>query len=154
MNTTHIRPPQPDRSTLVTRHQSYRGLKVEQNLLSQFTMYVVELDQFGLFISDSRPDRPAGLKKHPECLISRHFWRHIPNLWDMPEAGGRLHWFPYCCHSQVSRLKAGSPPDPKEGTAIHDPNDVLSRTFQSHPQGWLFFRPGSAVRAPRARGQR
>ncbi len=56
MNTTHTRPPQPDRSTLVTRHQSYRGLKVEQNLLSQFTMYVVELDQFGLFISDSRPE--------------------------------------------------------------------------------------------------
>ncbi|QKO23256.1 hypothetical protein [Rhodoferax sp. BAB1] len=56
MNTAHTRPPQPDRSTLVTRHQSYRGLKVEQNLLSQFTMYVVELDQFGLFISDSRPE--------------------------------------------------------------------------------------------------
>jgi len=56
MNTTHTRPPQPDRSALVTRHQSYRGLKVEQNLLSQFTMYVVELDHFGLFISDSQPE--------------------------------------------------------------------------------------------------
>ena len=54
--TTTVRPPPPDRSTIVTRHPSYRGLKIEQNLLSQFTMYVVELDQFGLFISDSRPD--------------------------------------------------------------------------------------------------
>jgi hypothetical protein len=41
---------------VVARHKSYRGLKVEQNLLNQFTMYVVELDQFGLFISDSRPE--------------------------------------------------------------------------------------------------
>lgn len=49
-------PPSLDRLTLVTRHKSYRGLKVEQNLLTQFTMYVVELDQFGLFISDSRPE--------------------------------------------------------------------------------------------------
>ncbi|MDE2615886.1 MAG: hypothetical protein KGL73_02560, partial [Burkholderiales bacterium] len=55
MSATAIRPTQPDRSTIVTRHQSYRGLKIEQNLLSQFTMYVVDLDQFGLFISDSRP---------------------------------------------------------------------------------------------------
>ncbi len=54
MNATNARPPLPDRSIIVTRHQSYRGLKVEQNLLSQFTMYTVELDQFGLFISDSR----------------------------------------------------------------------------------------------------
>lgn len=56
MSATTARPPQTDRSTIVTRHQSYRGLKIEQNLLSQFTMYVVELDQFGLFISDSRPE--------------------------------------------------------------------------------------------------
>ncbi|KRH99470.1 hypothetical protein [Curvibacter sp. PAE-UM] len=56
MSATATRPPQPDRSTIVARHQSYRGLKIEQNLLSQFTMYVVELDQFGLFISDSRPE--------------------------------------------------------------------------------------------------
>ena len=56
MSATTTRPPQPDRSTIVARHQSYRGLKIEQNLLSQFTMYVVELDQFGLFISDSRPE--------------------------------------------------------------------------------------------------
>lgn len=49
-------PPPVDRPALVTRHKSYRGLKVEQNLLTQFTMYVVELDQFGLFISDSRPE--------------------------------------------------------------------------------------------------
>jgi hypothetical protein len=56
MDTNHTLPLHPDRSTLVTRHPSYRGLKVEQNLLSQFTMYVVELDPFGLFISDSRPE--------------------------------------------------------------------------------------------------
>lgn len=56
MTATTARPQPPDRSTIVTRHQSYRGLKVEQNLLSQFTMYVVDLDQFGLFISDSRPE--------------------------------------------------------------------------------------------------
>jgi len=56
MSTTTTRPPQPDRSTIVTRHQSYRGLKIEQNLLNPFTMYVVELDPFGLFISDSRPE--------------------------------------------------------------------------------------------------
>lgn len=56
MNATSARLQQPDRSAIVTRHQSYRGLKVEQNLLSQFTMYVVDLDQFGLFISDSRPE--------------------------------------------------------------------------------------------------
>jgi hypothetical protein len=56
VSVTIIRPPPADRSAIVTRHQSYRGLKVEQNLLSQFTMYVVDLDQFGLFISDSRPE--------------------------------------------------------------------------------------------------
>jgi hypothetical protein len=56
MSASIARPAQPDRSTMVTRHQSYRGLKIEQNLLSQFTMYVVELEQLGLFISDSRPD--------------------------------------------------------------------------------------------------
>lgn len=56
MHATVTRPPQPDRSTFVTHHQSYRGLKVEQNLLTQFTMYIVELDQLGLFISDSRPE--------------------------------------------------------------------------------------------------
>jgi hypothetical protein len=44
----------PDRLVWVTRHQGFRGLKVEQNLLSQFTMYIVEIDQFGLFMSDSR----------------------------------------------------------------------------------------------------
>lgn len=49
-------PPPPDCSSVVTRHQSYRGLTVEQNLLSTFTMYVVDMDQFGLFISDSRPE--------------------------------------------------------------------------------------------------
>jgi len=45
-----------DALTLVTRHKSYRGLTVEQNLLDQFTMYIVDLDHFGLCISDSRPE--------------------------------------------------------------------------------------------------
>ena len=51
---TPISSPAPDRLALVTGHQSYRGLTVEQNLLIQFTRYTVELDQLGLFISDSR----------------------------------------------------------------------------------------------------
>ncbi len=57
MSTTILRPMPPrslDRSIIVERHKSYRGLRIEQNLLSQFTMYTVELDRFGLFISDSR----------------------------------------------------------------------------------------------------
>ena len=45
-----------DRLAIVTRHKTYRGLRVEQDLLSQFTMYSVELDYLGLFISDSRPE--------------------------------------------------------------------------------------------------
>jgi len=47
---------QTDKPAFVTRHKSYRGLTVEQNLLSQFTMYTVDLENFGLFISDSRPE--------------------------------------------------------------------------------------------------
>ncbi|MCZ8252743.1 MAG: hypothetical protein O9318_09765 [Hylemonella sp.] len=43
----------PDRSTQVRHHPSFRGLRVEQNLLSAFTMYSIELDRLGLFISDS-----------------------------------------------------------------------------------------------------
>lgn len=35
-------------------HGRYRGLRVVQDLLSQFTMYTVELEQLGLFISDSQ----------------------------------------------------------------------------------------------------
>ncbi len=46
----------PDRSALVQGHQSFRGLRVEQNLLATFVMYTVDLDRFGLFISDSRPE--------------------------------------------------------------------------------------------------
>ncbi len=46
----------PDRSALVQGHQSFRGLRVEQNLLVPFVMYTVDLDCFGLFISDSRPE--------------------------------------------------------------------------------------------------
>lgn len=46
----------PDCCALVAKHQSYRGLKVEQPLLGSFAMYIVELDQLGLFISDSRPE--------------------------------------------------------------------------------------------------
>jgi hypothetical protein len=32
----------------------FRGLRVEENLLAAYTMYIVELDQLGLFMSDSR----------------------------------------------------------------------------------------------------
>ena len=46
----------PDHLALVTRHKSYRGLTVERNMLDQFTMYTVHLDELGLFISDSRPE--------------------------------------------------------------------------------------------------
>ena len=42
-----------DRPTLVRHHPSFRGLRVEQNLLSPFTMHTIELDCLGLFISDS-----------------------------------------------------------------------------------------------------
>lgn len=42
-----------DRPNQVRRHPSFRGLRVEQNLLSPFTMYTIELDSLGLFISDS-----------------------------------------------------------------------------------------------------
>lgn len=49
-------PAPADPSAIVAQHRSFRGLKVEQNLLAQFTMYVVDLDQYGLFISDSRPE--------------------------------------------------------------------------------------------------
>lgn len=45
-----------DRPTLVRHHPSFRGLRVEQNLLSAFTMYTIELDRLGLFISDSSPE--------------------------------------------------------------------------------------------------
>lgn len=50
MNTTAA---PADRPTLVRHHPSFRGLRVEQNLLSAFTMYTIELDRLGLFISDS-----------------------------------------------------------------------------------------------------
>jgi hypothetical protein len=46
----------PDPLALVTRHQSYRGLTVEHNMLAQFTMYTVHLENLGIFISDSRPE--------------------------------------------------------------------------------------------------
>ncbi|GEM_PF-3649839 len=46
-------PSQTDRPTQVQRHPSFRGLRVERNLLSPFTMYTIELDSLGLFISDS-----------------------------------------------------------------------------------------------------
>lgn len=38
----------------VSADRRFRGLRVEENLLAAYTMYVVELDQLGLFISDSR----------------------------------------------------------------------------------------------------
>jgi hypothetical protein len=45
--------PHADRPTQVRCHPSFRGLRVEQNLLNPFTMYTIELDCLGLFISDS-----------------------------------------------------------------------------------------------------
>ena len=67
--------PAPDRSTLVQGHPSFRGLRVEQNLLATFAMYTVDLDRFGLFISDSRPEVfniafEALFKPMPEALAS------------------------------------------------------------------------------------
>lgn len=44
---------QTDRPSQVRHHPSFRGLRVEQNLLSPDTMYTIELDCLGLFISDS-----------------------------------------------------------------------------------------------------
>ena len=41
---------------VVTHHESYRGVTVEHNMLAQFTMYTVHLDNLGIFISDSRPE--------------------------------------------------------------------------------------------------
>jgi hypothetical protein len=46
----------PDHLDVVTRHKSYRGLTVEHNMLAQFTMYTVHLENLGIFISDSRPE--------------------------------------------------------------------------------------------------
>jgi hypothetical protein len=45
-----------DSLAIVTRHKSYRGLTVEHNMLAQFTMYTVHLENLGIFISDSRPE--------------------------------------------------------------------------------------------------
>jgi hypothetical protein len=42
-----------DCPTQVRHHPSFRDLRVEQNLLSPFTMYTIVLDRLGLFISDS-----------------------------------------------------------------------------------------------------
>ena len=36
---------------VVTHHESYRGVTVEHNMLAQFTMYTVHLDNLGIFIS-------------------------------------------------------------------------------------------------------
>lgn len=46
----------PDHLAVVTRHKSYRGLTVEHNMMAQFTMYTVHLENLGIFISDSRPE--------------------------------------------------------------------------------------------------
>lgn len=58
-----------DPLALVTRHQSYRGLTVEHNLLAQFTMYTVHLENLGIFISDSRP---KAFNMAFEALFSGH----------------------------------------------------------------------------------
>jgi hypothetical protein len=39
---------------LVKRHKSFRGVTVEHNVLSQFTMYTIHLENLGIFISDSQ----------------------------------------------------------------------------------------------------
>lgn len=44
------------RPVIVMHHKTYLGLTVSQNLIAQSTMYTVELDPLGLFISDSRPE--------------------------------------------------------------------------------------------------
>ena len=55
MNTTLTTPNQAlAADQLVMHHRRFRGLRVEQDLISQFTMYTVELEQLGLFISDSQ----------------------------------------------------------------------------------------------------
>jgi hypothetical protein len=58
--TANILHPDPvhnaDHLAVVTHHESYRGLTVEHNMLAQFTMYTVHLDNLGIFISDSRPE--------------------------------------------------------------------------------------------------
>ncbi len=65
----------PDHSSLVRGHQSFRGLSVEKNLLSPYTMYTVDLDQLGLFISDSSPEAfnmafEALFKPKPQALTA------------------------------------------------------------------------------------
>ena len=45
-----------DHLAVVTHHESYRGVTVEHNMLAQFTMYTVHLDNLGIFISDSKPE--------------------------------------------------------------------------------------------------
>jgi hypothetical protein len=43
-----------DQLAVVKRHKSFRGVTVEHNMLSQFTMYTVHLENLGIFISDSQ----------------------------------------------------------------------------------------------------
>lgn len=40
----------------VLQHRSFRGVTVVCDLLCQFSMYTIDLDEVGLFISDSRPE--------------------------------------------------------------------------------------------------
>jgi hypothetical protein len=44
----------PDQLAVVKHHKSFRGVTVEHNVLSQFTMYTVHLENLGIFISDSQ----------------------------------------------------------------------------------------------------
>jgi hypothetical protein len=39
---------------VVKHHKSFRGVTVEHNVLAQFTMYTVHLENLGIFISDSQ----------------------------------------------------------------------------------------------------
>jgi hypothetical protein len=44
----------PDQLAVVKHHKSFRGVTVDHNVLSQFTMYTVHLENLGIFISDSQ----------------------------------------------------------------------------------------------------
>jgi hypothetical protein len=44
----------PEQLAVVKHHKSFRGVTVDHNVLSQFTMYTVHLENLGIFISDSQ----------------------------------------------------------------------------------------------------
>jgi len=48
--------PTPNPSVWVQRHEGFRGVTTIRDLLGEFTMYSVVLENIGDFISDSRPE--------------------------------------------------------------------------------------------------